>query len=63
MIGVLRIDRRKLVRFCVITAVLTFVVVGGTRLLFGVALKTEYAQGQGPGRHAGAEAAVACHGV
>ena len=33
--GVLRIDRRKLVRFCVITAVLTFVVVGGTRLLFG----------------------------
>jgi len=42
VIGVLRIDRRKLVRFCVITAVLTFVVVGGTRLLFGVALKTEY---------------------
>ena len=42
VIGALRIDRRKLVRFGVITAVLTIVVVGGTRLLFGVALKTEY---------------------
>ena len=45
MTGMLRIDTRKLVRFAVITGVLTVGVVGGTRVLLSVVLAHPYTKG------------------
>jgi len=45
MTGMLRIDTRKLVRFALITGVLTFAVVGGTRLVLQMALDRPYTKG------------------
>ena len=44
--GTLTIDRRKLVRFAIVTAVLTVAVVGGTRLLLQFALNRPYEKGE-----------------
>jgi Na+/H+-dicarboxylate symporter/ABC-type amino acid transport substrate-binding protein len=45
MTGMLQVKARKLVRFAVITGVLTAVVVGGTRLILQVALARPYTKG------------------
>ena len=45
MTGMLRIDTRKLLRFAVITGVLTVGVVGGTRLVLQLALARPYTKG------------------
>ena len=63
VIGVLGSIAASCVRFCVITAVLTVVVVGGTRLLFAVALKTEYDKDKVLAGMQALRNAVAGHGV
>jgi ABC-type amino acid transport substrate-binding protein len=40
--GVLRIDRRRLIRYLAVTAALTIVVIGGTRAVFAGILRPEY---------------------
>jgi Na+/H+-dicarboxylate symporter/ABC-type amino acid transport substrate-binding protein len=42
VMGVLKVDRRRLIRFGLVTAALAFVTVGGTRLLFAVAMNQPY---------------------
>ncbi len=44
--GTLRIDRRKLARFAIVTAILTMAVVGGTRVLLQFALNQPYDKGE-----------------
>ena len=52
MTGALRWDRARIVRYLVITAVLTVAVIGGARLLFGRAMHQRILEGQGARRHA-----------
>ena len=52
MAGTLRWDRRRMVRFLVITAVLTAAVIGGARMLLRARPAPRVLQGQGAGRHA-----------
>ena len=42
VIGALKVDGRRLLRFAIVTALLTTATIGGTRLLFALTLKTEY---------------------
>jgi ABC-type amino acid transport substrate-binding protein len=44
MAGTLRWNKRRVVRYLVITGVLTVAVIGGTRMLFGRALNREYSK-------------------
>jgi len=44
MAGTLRWERRRIVRYLVITAILTIAVIGGARMLFGRALNREYSK-------------------
>jgi ABC-type amino acid transport substrate-binding protein len=44
--GTLKWERRRIVRYAVVTTVLTIVVIGGTRALFGRVLKQEYTKDQ-----------------
>jgi ABC-type amino acid transport substrate-binding protein len=44
--GVLRIQRRPLIRYLVVTAILTIVVIGGARALFGGLLRPHYTRDQ-----------------